>query len=81
MDHSERYRAAERRLIERVREALADVAPEVAVSTVGRIVLAAALVNEAVRLVRGDADEAVAREVVAHLASIPLPSGQRRGSG
>jgi hypothetical protein len=81
MDHSERYRAAERRLIERVREALADVAPEVAVSTVGRIVLAAALVNEAVRLVRGDADEAVAREVVARLASIPLPSGQRRGSG
>ena len=53
MNHSERYRSARVQFLSELRESLACVPPEVFESSLGAALLAATLIEEAGRLVRG----------------------------
>ncbi len=67
MDHSERYRSAQGRFLSELRESLARVPPEVFESSLGAALLAAALIEEAGRLVRSHLADQEARRMLEEL--------------
>ncbi len=67
INHSERYRSAQAQFLSELRESLACVPTEVFESSLGAALLAAALIEEAGRLVRGQLSEQEARIMLEEL--------------
>jgi hypothetical protein len=75
MDPAVRLLAIRARFARQVRDALAEVPPEVAESAVGQAALAGALVEAAAELLAEQADPAFARRVLAGLVQRWRPTG------
>jgi hypothetical protein len=69
MDPADRLLAVREQFARAVREALADVPPEIAESAIGQAALAGALVEAAAELLAEQTDPAVARRVLGELVA------------
>jgi hypothetical protein len=76
MEPADRLLAVREQFARAVREALADVPPEIAESAIGQAALAGALVEAAAELLAEQADPAFARRVLAELVARWRPERQ-----